>query len=95
MDALLQILNAFNRGISSHNINVKVKQELIGTGKDIVQQFLSFPVGTSYDQDSYTIRFIMSFLWVLQQDQQSLMGYIELLITMIQNASSLYKWEFH
>ena len=32
----------------------------------------------------------MSFLWVLQQDQQSLMGYITLLISMLQNAGSMY-----
>ena len=90
LDALLTILSSFNRGISANKVNVKAKQELIGTGRDIVQQFLAFPVGNSYEQDSYTIRFLMSFLWVLQQDQQSLMGYITLLISMLQNAGSMY-----
>ena len=44
LDALLTILSSFNRGISANKVNVKAKQELIGTGRDIVQQFLAFPL---------------------------------------------------
>ena len=56
-----------------------------------MQQFLSFPIGGSFENDKYTVVFVWSFLWVLRAEKVLLLQFVRLLMSMIQNASNAYK----
>lgn len=91
VDALLKIIGAVNRGIQKHDNEIRIQQDIIQDGRSIIEYFMTFSVGQEVKNDTYTLDFIFSFLWVLKSDSTVLVNVMRYLMNLINSAPTFYK----
>ena len=85
-------MGGINLGINRYNLDMTKQAQLLSTGKMIVETFMKQISGQNATGDTYLIEFTFSFLWVMKSDLPSLVEFIQLLVSMIANASQAYKY---
>ena len=90
--SLLCITEGINVGMSRCKTEIKGHAEVISNGRKTVELLLQQNMGFNQELDQLILQSVFDYLWVLRKDTTLLLSFIERIVTLIGQASSLYKY---
>lgn len=90
--SLLCVTEGINVGMSRCKTEIKGHAEVISNGRKTVEFLLQQNMGFNQELDQLILQSVFDYLWVLKKDTTLLLSFIERVVTLIGQASSLYKY---